>query len=105
MSNHNLVRALRPTEIISQLAQVEGWRLTGDGPDVHIEKSFLFSGYYETISFVNAVAFMAQASQHHPELSVTFNRCTVRYQTHDVAGLSNADFEAAARVDALLASN
>lgn len=105
MSHHKLVRALRPTEIISQLAQVEGWRLTGDGPDVHIEKTFHFPGYYETMGFVNAIAFVAQADQHHPELLVKFNNCTVRYQTHDVAGLSNADFEAAARVDALLASN
>jgi 4a-hydroxytetrahydrobiopterin dehydratase len=104
MSNQSLLRVLRPTEIVSQLAQVAGWRLTGDGPSLHIEKTFHFPGYYETISFVNAVAFMAQASQHHPELVVHFDRCTVRYQTHDVAGLSSADFAAAARVDALLAT-
>jgi 4a-hydroxytetrahydrobiopterin dehydratase len=96
-------RALTPTEIVSRLAAAPTWKLTGDGPDVAIEKIYTFDNYYETISFVNAVAFIANAQDHHPDLSVHYNRCVVRFNTHDVKGLSETDFECASQVDGLLA--
>jgi 4a-hydroxytetrahydrobiopterin dehydratase len=96
-------RALKPTEVVSRLAALAGWQLTGDGENVAIEKTYSFANYYETISFVNAVAFIANAQDHHPDLSVHYNRCVVRFNTHDVKGLSETDFESAAQIDALLA--
>jgi len=96
-------RALTATEIVTRLATAPGWKLTGDGPDVAIEKAYTFDNYYETISFVNAVAFIANAQDHHPDLSVHYSRCVVRFNTHDVKGLSETDFECASQVDALLA--
>lgn len=96
-------RALNATEIVAALARVDGWTLSGDGAGVAIEKTFRFTNYYETISFVNAVAFIANAQDHHPDLSVHYNRCVVRLNTHDVGGLSITDFDCAARIDALLA--
>ena len=96
-------RALTPTEVVSHLSAAPGWQLTGDGENVAIEKTYSFANYYETISFVNAVAFIANAEDHHPDLSVHYNRCVVRFNTHDVKGLSATDFECAAQVDALLA--
>jgi 4a-hydroxytetrahydrobiopterin dehydratase len=96
-------RALSPTEVVARLAPLDGWKLTGDGEDVAIEKTYRFANYHETMAFVNAVAFVAHAQDHHPDLSVHYNRCVVRYSTHDVKGLSATDFECAARVDALLA--
>ena len=96
-------RALTPTEIVTRLASAPGWQLSGDGPDVAIEKTFTFDNYYETISFVNALAFIANAQDHHPDLSVHYNRCVVRFNTHDVKGLSETDFECASQIDALLA--
>lgn len=96
-------RALSATEIVANLAQLEGWRLSGDGAAVAIEKTYTFANYYETMSFVNAVAFIAHAQDHHPDLSVHYSRCVVRFNTHDVSGLSVSDFDCAARVDALLA--
>ena len=96
-------RALTPAEVVTQLAQLSGWTLDGDGPDVAITKTFRFANYYETISFVNAAAFIANAQDHHPDLSVHYNRCVVRFNTHDVGGLSATDFDCAARVDALVA--
>lgn len=96
-------RALTPTEVVSSLANAPGWKLAGDGADVQIEKTYTFANYHETISFVNAVAFIANAQDHHPDLSVHYNRCVVRFNTHDVQGLSATDFECAAQVDALLA--
>jgi len=94
-------RALTATEVVTRLAKLEGWNLDGDGAAVVIQKTFRFSDYAQTMLFVNAVAWVAQARHHHPELIVQFDRCLVRYCTHDVAGLSQADFDCAAAVDAL----
>ena len=96
-------RALTATEIVAKLAQLEGWSLSGDGAHVAIEKTYRFANYHETIAFVNAVAFIAHAEDHHPDLSVHYDRCVVRLNTHDVGGISSSDFECAVRFDALLA--
>ena len=96
-------RALTATQVVANLAKLEGWSLTGNGAAVAIEKTFTFANYYETISFVNAAAFIAHAQDHHPDLSVHFNRCVVRWNTHDVGGISITDFDCAAQLDALLA--
>jgi 4a-hydroxytetrahydrobiopterin dehydratase len=95
-------RALTATEVVTQLAQLQGWTLAGDGTAVAIEKTFAFANYYDTMAFVNAVAFIAHVQDHHPDLTVNFKRCVVRFNTHDVSGLSITDFECAAQVDALL---
>ena len=92
------------TEIVSELARIDGWKLTGDGADVAIEKTFSFADYFETIAFVNALALVAHKQDHHPDLSVHYNRCVVRFNTHDVGGLSATDFDCAAQADALLAA-
>jgi len=96
-------QALTATQIVASLAQLEGWTLTGDGAALAIEKTFPFANYYETMAFVNAVAFIAHAQDHHPDLSVHYKLCVVRFNTHDVGGISKRDFDCAALVDALLA--
>ncbi len=96
-------RALTPTEVVKRLAALTGWQLAGDGGAVAIEKTYRFANYHETLAFVNAVGFMAHTQDHHPELIVGYDRCAVRWNTHDVGGLSETDFECAERVDALLA--
>jgi 4a-hydroxytetrahydrobiopterin dehydratase len=97
-------RALSATEIVSQLSQLNGeqplgWRLI----DGALEKSFRFKDFHHSIGFVNAVAFIANAENHHPDLAVSFSQCTVRFNTHDVNGISVSDFLCASKVDALLA--
>jgi 4a-hydroxytetrahydrobiopterin dehydratase len=96
-------RALTPTEIVMRLAAAPGWRLAGDGPDTAIEKTFTFAGYDETMAFVNAVAFVARTQDHHPEMTVGYAKCVVRWTTHSVRGITDTDFDCAARIDALLA--
>ena len=81
-------RALTAPELVAKLAQMDGWQLHGDGADVAITKTFRFDDYHETMAFVNAVAFIAHTQDHHPDLSVHYNRCVVRFNTHDVQGLS-----------------
>jgi 4a-hydroxytetrahydrobiopterin dehydratase len=97
-------RALGATEVVTALARLEGWSLSGDGDAIAIEKTWRFVNFHETMAFVNAVAFIAHQRNHHPDLSVHFNRCVVRFRTHDSKGLSPLDFDCAARVDALLAT-
>jgi 4a-hydroxytetrahydrobiopterin dehydratase len=96
-------RALTATEVVTHLAKLEGWRLTGDGSAVAIEKTFMFVNYFETMAFVNAVAMIAHVQDHHPDLSVHYGRCVVRFNTHDVGGISLTDIDCAMQVDALLA--
>lgn len=96
-------RALSATEVVTRLSALTGWQLQGDGADIAIEKTYTFANYHETISFVNAVAFIANAQDHHPDLSVHYSRCVVRFNTHDVQGLSETDFECATQIDALIA--
>lgn len=84
------------------MAQLDGWRLSGDGAELAIEKTYRFESFHATMAFVNAVAFIAHTQHHHPELSVHPDRCTVRWRTHDVGGISRKDLDCATRIDALL---
>ncbi len=94
--------ALTATQIIAKLVEYPGWLLDGDGIAVAIQKTFNFANYLETISFVNAVAFVAERYNHHPDMNVHYNRCVVRFNTHDVGGISATDFACATEVDALV---
>ena len=101
---HHNRKALVATEIVTQLSKLNGenaigWRLIDDA----LEKTFAFKNYYETMAFVNAVAFIANTENHHPDLTVSYSKCTVRFNTHDVKGISVSDFFCASKVDALLA--
>jgi len=76
------------------------WSLSENGQ--MIQRSFSFKNYYQTIAFVNALAWVAHQQDHHPDLEVGYNRCVVHYSTHSVGGLSENDFICAARIDALV---
>jgi 4a-hydroxytetrahydrobiopterin dehydratase len=103
MANTPARIALSATQLIASLALLEGWKLHGDGSNVAIEKTFRFDNFLQTVSFVNAVAFVAERQNHHPEMLITYSSCSVRFNTHDVGGISASDFECAALVDALTA--
>jgi len=83
-----------------QLREVPGWELDDSAHSIH--RAFMFRDYYATIAFVNALAWIAHREDHHPDLEVGYNRCTVRFSTHSVGGLSDNDFICAARVSALI---
>jgi 4a-hydroxytetrahydrobiopterin dehydratase len=76
-----------------------GWTL--DESASSIERNFNFKAFSRTISFVNAVAFIATNEGHHPDLHVTYGSCAVRYRTHAINGLSENDFICAAKIDRL----
>lgn len=94
--------ALGATQIIAKLAQLDDWKLYGDGADLAIEKTYRFDNYLQTMAFANAVAFIAQRRDHHPDMLVQFHTCSVRFRSHDAQGISQNDFECAAQVDALV---
>ncbi|GAB4186580.1 MAG: 4a-hydroxytetrahydrobiopterin dehydratase [Wenzhouxiangellaceae bacterium] len=82
------------------LPQVPGWNVVNDG--LAIRRRFQFKGFYRTMSFINAMAWIANQEGHHPDFSAGFNFCEVTFTTHDIDGLSENDFICAARVNALL---
>ena len=65
-----------------------------------ITHRYSFNNYYQTIAFVNVVAQIAHQQDHHPDLTVSYNRCIVSYSTHSVGGLSINDFICAAKINA-----
>ena len=69
--------------------------------DNELSRVFRFDSYAKTIEFVNAVASIAEAQDHHPDLLVTYRRCKVTYTTHTVNGITENDFICAAQIDAL----
>lgn len=91
------VAPLAGDEIDNLLRQLDGWEYTGGV----ITKTYRFKNYYQTIAFVNAVAWLSHHEDHHPDLAVGYNTCRVDYSTHAINGLSANDFICAAKVDSV----
>lgn len=89
------VEPMTDRSIALMLAEVSGWEQV----DGHIERTFQFESYVRTISFVNAVAWMADREGHHPDLEVGFRECRVKFHTHAIERLSENDFICAAKVN------
>lgn len=92
-------RRLADAALAEQIAALPGWSHVAD----RIAKTYRFAGWHETMAFVNAVAWIAERADHHPDLSVHFNRCVVSYSTHDAGGITQNDLVCAARVERLFA--
>ena len=82
-----------------RLACLPGWTHVGN----RIEKTFRFADYHATIAFVNAVASVADGEDHHPDLAVHYDRCTVAWSTHSAGDVTLNDCICAAKVEALAA--
>jgi 4a-hydroxytetrahydrobiopterin dehydratase len=93
------VSPLNDREVANLMKQLEGWTHAHNA----IEKTYVFRDYYQTMAFVNAVAWLSHREDHHPDLTVGFKHCRVEYTTHAIGGLSENDFICAAKVDALFA--
>ena len=88
---------LSPAEITLLMQQLEGWEFF----DSIIRKSYNFKNYYQTMAFVNAVAWISHREDHHPDITVGYNKCMIEYTTHAINGLSENDFICAAKIDTL----
>jgi 4a-hydroxytetrahydrobiopterin dehydratase len=93
--------ALDAKKVTALLQQLPGWQLSDD--KLAIIKDFKFDDFRHTLGFINAVGFMANHEDHHPDIEAGYGHCQLLWSTHDVGGLSLNDFICAARVDQLLA--
>lgn len=93
------VPALTKDKVKSLLLEVKDWQVNPE--NTQISKRFTFKGFYKTMAFVNAIAWIANQENHHPDMEVGYNYCMVKYTTHAINGLSENDFICAAKVDAL----
>jgi len=94
------VTKLDPKATAGFAGEVAGWQVEADT----LVKVYPFRNYYETMAFVNMVAWIAHREDHHPDMAVGYNKCRVAFSTHSVGGLSENDFICAAKIEAALAT-
>jgi 4a-hydroxytetrahydrobiopterin dehydratase len=82
-------------QIKSSLATVPDWKKKGSS----IVRTYQFKDFVVAMKFVNAVAKLAEKTQHHPDIDIRWNKVSLSLTTHDVGGLSEKDFAAAIRFD------
>jgi len=80
------------------IASVPGWERKGDA----IGKEFIFEDFNEAMGFVNGVARLAEAADHHPDIGISYNKVKIELTTHDAGGLTEKDFLLAKGIDRLV---
>jgi 4a-hydroxytetrahydrobiopterin dehydratase len=86
------------TTVERALATLDGWSRDGDALVRHLE----FPGFREAIDFIVRVADLAEAADHHPELSNVYSRVTVRLTSHDAGGITQRDLDLARAIDGVV---
>jgi 4a-hydroxytetrahydrobiopterin dehydratase len=81
-----------------RLAQLQGWELR----EGRIRKQYHFRTFLRAVAFVNSVAYLAESAGHHPDITINYNRVTLRLVTHSEGGLTDRDFELASEIDVKL---
>ncbi len=89
---------LSEAEVHQALSRLSGWELR----DGRLRKQYTFRTFLRAIAFVNAVGYLAESAGHHPDITINYNRVTLRVITHSEGGLTERDFALAADVDAKL---
>ena len=87
-------------EAEAMMDQVPGWELSEDATT--LTRRFEFKGFYKCVSFINAMAWIANSENHHPDFSAGYNYCEVNFTTHAIDGLSENDFICAAKINELM---
>lgn len=95
------IPALNKDEVHALMPQIPEWQVSEDGKS--ISRDFSFKDFYHTMAFVNALAFVANQENHHPDLEVGYNYCRIKFFTHAVNGLTQNDFICAAKIDKIAA--
>ena len=89
---------LAPPDIAAVSTPLAAWSISA----ANIERTFAFDDFHATIEFVNALAWIANHEDHHPDLRVSYNRCVVSWSTHDAGGITRNDVICAAKTDRLI---
>lgn len=87
--------------IEARLAALDGWQLAPDSRA--ITRRFDFKGFAKAVEMANLAAWLGNKRNHHPDVAFGWGYCRVSFTTHDAGGLTDADFDAAAQLNALLA--
>jgi len=95
-------KTLMPGEIKLLLPQVEGWGIITDSDVQKLTRTFNTKNYTESMSFTNAVAELAEAINHHPQIIVEYSSVTVVWWSHKIKGLHKNDFIMAAKTSELI---
>jgi 4a-hydroxytetrahydrobiopterin dehydratase len=82
--------------LAAKLADLPGW----SSAEGWLIRTYTTDGWRSTMLLVNAIAFVAEAANHHPDLEVHWNRVVVRLQTHSAGGITDKDLQLAARIEA-----
>ena len=91
-------RVFSEAEVRAGLSELAGWELK----DGRLRKQYAFRTFLRAIAFVNAVAYLAESAGHHPDMTVSYNRVTLRLITHSEGALTDRDFSLAKEIDAKL---
>jgi 4a-hydroxytetrahydrobiopterin dehydratase len=91
------MRILSESEIWQKLTALNGWNLTAEG----IQKKYVLSDFQAAMNFVNQVADLAEEACHHPDICIQYERVVLTLITHDAGGITEKDFELAARIEAI----
>ena len=84
-------------EVKDQLARLGGWEREGDA----LEREFEFANFVGSVDFINRITPVAEEMNHHPDLSISWNKVTVSLSTHSEGGITENDFKLAAKIDSL----
>jgi len=87
---------LTKDQVDSRLRSLSGWQRSGD----EISKEFKFADFKQAMSFVNRVADAANAADHHPDITINYNRVTTTLSTHSEGGVTDKDIDMASKIDA-----
>lgn len=93
-------RVLSDAEVGDGLARLPGWELR----DGRLRRQFTFRTFLRAIAFVNAVAYLSEAAGHHPDITINYNRVTLRLVTHSEGTLTDRDLALANDIETKLAS-
>lgn len=88
---------LSAEEIVARLRAVPEWRVESG----ELERTYSFRDFIGSVAFINALAELAEAAGHHPDIDIRYNRVRLKLVTHDEGGLTEKDFDLAVRIDRL----
>jgi len=89
---------ISPEKAREYLSQLLGWELV---EAKKIRKEFKFSNFRQSLDFVNKVGSLAEEQQHHPDITIIYNKVSISLSTHTIGGLSENDFIMAAKINGL----
>lgn len=87
--------ALSETAIQGKLRSAPGWELAKKS----IQKRFAFDNFKQALAFVNQVGDLAEKADHHPDITVNYNKVTLTLSTHSAGGLTDKDFDLAGQIE------